>query len=163
MGTAGTVAGTVGDASEQTDSPVGHLHVLGQCQTKRIRCLRKRRAEVSHNTPCMLLTRCGSRCLCPWSTMVADVEAFVRSCRVCAGTKTNTHLRMVVQTFSEVSVTPFSHWDMDLISMPMSPGGHDLIATWVDRTSKTIVAQALKESVSTSQDLARLTFEVVCC
>jgi hypothetical protein len=47
--------------------------------------------------------------------------------------------------------------------MPMSRGGYDLIATWVDRTSETIVARALKESASTSQDLARLTFEAVCC
>jgi hypothetical protein len=70
---------------------------------------------------------------------------------------------MGVETFSDVPVTPFSHWAMDLISMPMSPGGHDLIAAWVDRTSKTIVARALKESASTSQDLARLTFEEVCC
>jgi hypothetical protein len=98
-----------------------------------------------------------------WPTMAADVEAFVRSCRVCAGAKTSTHLRMGVETFSAVPVTPFSHWAMDLISMPMSRGGYDLIATWVDRTSKTIVARALKESASTSQDLARLTFEAVCC
>jgi hypothetical protein len=87
----------------------------------------------------------------------------VRSCRVCAGAKTSTHLRMGVETFSDVPVTPFYHWAMDLISMPMSRGGHDLIATWEDRTSKTIVARALKESASTSQDLARLTFEAVCC
>ena len=98
-----------------------------------------------------------------WPTMAADVDAFVRSCRVCAGAKTSTHLRMGVETFSAVPVTPFSHWAMDLISMPMSRGGNDLIATWVDRTSKTIVARALKESASTSQDLARLTFESVCC
>jgi hypothetical protein len=87
----------------------------------------------------------------------------VSSCRVCDGVKTITHLRMGVETFSVVPVTSFSHWVMDLISMPMSRGGHDLIATWVDRTSKTIVTRALKESASTSQDLARLTFEVVCC
>jgi hypothetical protein len=74
-----------------------------------------------------------------WPTMAADVEAFVRSCRVCAGAKTSTHLRMGVETFSAVPVTPFSHWAMDLISMPMSRGGYDLIATWVDRTSKTII------------------------
>jgi hypothetical protein len=61
MGTAGSVAGTVVDASEQTDSPVGHLHVLGQWQTKRMGCLRKRRAEASHSTPCMMLPRCGSK------------------------------------------------------------------------------------------------------
>jgi hypothetical protein len=93
-----------------------------------------------------------------WPTMTADVEAFVRSCRVCAGAKTSTHLHMVVETFSVVPVTPFSHWAMDLIAMSMSRGGNDLIATWVDRTSKTIVDRALKESASTSQDLTRLTF-----
>jgi hypothetical protein len=71
-----------------------------------------------------------------WPTMVADVEAFVRSRRVCVGTKTSTHLRMGVETFSVVPVTTFSHWSMDLISMSMSRGGYDLIATWVDRTSR---------------------------
>jgi hypothetical protein len=41
MGTSASAAGTVSDDSEQSDSPVGHLHVLGQCQTKRTGCLRK--------------------------------------------------------------------------------------------------------------------------
>ena len=82
---------------------------------------------------------------------------------MCAGAKTSTHLRMGVETFSVVPVTPFSHWVMHLISMSMSRGENDLIATWVDRTFKTIDARALKESASTSQDLARLTFETVCC
>ena len=68
-----------------------------------------------------------------------------------------------VETFNTVPVTPFSHWVMDLISMTMSRGGHDLIVTWVDRTSKTIVTKDLKESESTSQDLTRLTFEEFCC
>jgi hypothetical protein len=45
----------------------------------------------------------------------------------------------------------------------MSREGHDLIATWVDRTSKTIVVRVLKESASTSLDLVRLTIEEVCC
>ena len=88
-----------------------------------------------------------------WPTMTADVEAFVHSCRVCAGVKTNTHLRMGVETFSDVPVTSFSHWDMDLISMPMSRGGHDLIATWVDRTSKTIVAPGDSPGLSKSLHL----------
>ena len=82
----------------------------------------------------------------------------MRSCRVCAGAKTSTHLRLGVETFGAVPVKLVSSWAMDLISMPMPRGGHDLIAKWVDRTSKTIVAKALKESASTSQDLARLTF-----
>ncbi len=35
---------------------------------------------------------------------------------------------------------------------------------WIElQESKTIVSRALKESASTSQDLARLTFEEVCC
>ena len=98
-----------------------------------------------------------------WPTMSADVDAFVRSCRECVGAKTSTHFRMGVETLNAVSVTPFSRWVMGLMSMPMSRGGNDLIETWVDRTSKTIVDRALKESVSTSQDLTRLTFETVCC
>ena len=61
MGTAASAAGTVSDDSQQTDSPVGHLHVLGQWQTRRTGCLRKQQAEASHGTPCMLLPRCGSK------------------------------------------------------------------------------------------------------
>ena len=61
MGTAGSVSGTVGDASGQIDSQIGHLQVLGQWQTKRTACLRKRQAEAARSTPCMLLPRCGSK------------------------------------------------------------------------------------------------------
>jgi hypothetical protein len=42
---------------------------------------------------------------------------------------------------------------MDPISMPFSKDGNDLIATWVDRTSKMIVANALEGQHSTAADL----------
>ena len=61
MGTTGRVAGAAGEDSGQTDSTVGHLHVLGQCQAKRTTSFRKRQAEAPHSTPCMLLPRCGSK------------------------------------------------------------------------------------------------------
>ena len=40
--------------------------------------------------------------------------------------------------------------------------GNDLIATWVDWTSKMIVAKALEGQHSTAADLARFTFETIC-
>jgi IS30 family transposase len=82
---------------------------------------------------------------------------------VCAGEKAGNHRRLGMDTYSEIPLYPFRHWSMDLISMPVSKQGNDLIVTWVDRTSKTIVARALKESDSSSSTLAKLTFEAVCC
>ena len=68
-----------------------------------------------------------------------------------------------MDAYSEIPLYPFTQWSMDLISMPPSKQGNDLIVTWVDRTSKTIVARALKESESSSVNLAKLTFEAICC
>ena len=59
---------------------------------------------------------------------------------------------------------PFSHWAMDMIGpMPRSKSGNDLIVTWVDRTSKMIVAEAIQSGKSSSRDLAELTFKHICC
>ena len=98
-----------------------------------------------------------------WPTLARDVAHFCRSCRVCAGAKAGNHRRLGMDAYSEIPLYPFSHWSMDLISMPVSKQGNDLIVTWVDRTSKTIVARALKESDSSTSTLAKLTFEAVCC
>ena len=68
-----------------------------------------------------------------------------------------------MDTYSEIPLYPFTQWGMDLISMSPSKRGNDLIVTWVDRTSKTIVARALEESESSSVNLAKLTFEAICC
>ena len=52
---------------------------------------------------------------------------------------------------------------MDLVGpMPKSKAGNEWIVTWVDQTSKTIVAAAAKEPTS-SDNLARLTFKETCC
>ena len=68
-----------------------------------------------------------------------------------------------MDAYSEIPLYPFTQWSMDLISIPPSKQGNDLIVTWVDRTSKTIVARVLKESESSSVNLAKLTFEAICC
>jgi hypothetical protein len=53
---------------------------------------------------------------------------------------------------------------MDLIGpLPKSRAGNDLIITWVDRTSKMIVARALRQGDSSARKLADLTFEAICC
>ena len=51
---------------------------------------------------------------------------------------------------------------MDLIAMPVSKRGNDLIFTWVYRRSKTIVARAFEEIESSAVSLAKLTFETIC-
>ena len=98
-----------------------------------------------------------------WPSLAKDVAHFCRSCRVCAGAKSSNQRRLGVDAYSEIPLYPFTQWSMDLISMPPSKQGNDLIVTWVDRTSKTIVARALKESESSSVNLAKLTFEAICC
>ena len=53
---------------------------------------------------------------------------------------------------------------MDLIGpLPKSRSGNDLIVTWVDRTSKVIVAKAIRQGNSSAKALAELTFEAICC
>ena len=53
---------------------------------------------------------------------------------------------------------------MDLIGLlPKTKQGHEWIVTWVDRTSKTIVAAAAKDGATSAQHLAILTFRKICC
>jgi hypothetical protein len=53
---------------------------------------------------------------------------------------------------------------MDLIGpLPKSRSGNNLIVTRVDRTSKLIVARALRQGNSSAKVLADLTFEAICC
>jgi len=47
--------------------------------------------------------------------------------------------------------------------MPRSKDGNEWIVTWVDRTSKTIVAAAAAHKHTSTEDLAQLTFKEICC
>jgi hypothetical protein len=99
-----------------------------------------------------------------WPNLFRDVAHFVRSCRTCATAKGSTGLRLGVDSFSSVPLQLFTHWSMDLIGpLPKSRSGNDLIVTWVDRTSKLIVAKALRQGNSSAKVLAELTFEAICC
>ncbi len=61
------------------------------------------------------------------------------------------HLRMGTDSHSFYTV--YESWSMDPISMPFSKDGNYRIATWVDRTSKIIVAKALEGQHFTAADL----------
>ena len=99
-----------------------------------------------------------------WPNLLRDVTHFVRSCKACAGAKSSPQLRLGVESYSSVPVQPFTHWSMDLIGpLPKSKLGNDMIATWVDRTSKMIVAAAFRSGQSSGRELAALTFKEVCC
>lgn len=99
-----------------------------------------------------------------WPSLYRDVAHFVRSCRVCATAKSSTHRPLGADVFSSVPERPFTQWAMDLIGpMPKSRAGHEWIVTWVDRTSKMIVAAALKTGACSGKDLADLTFKEICC
>ena len=99
-----------------------------------------------------------------WPNLFRDVAHFVRSCRTCATAKSSSGLRLGVDNFTSVPIQPFTHWSMDLIGpLPKSRSGNDLILTWVDRTSKLIVARALRQGNSSARVLADMTFEAICC
>jgi len=52
---------------------------------------------------------------------------------------------------------------MDLIGpLPTTKLGNNWIVTWVDRTTKTIVA-AVAKALTSKETLARLTFREICC
>ena len=98
-----------------------------------------------------------------WPHLYADVAHFVRTCKACIGAKSSSQARLGVESFSTVPDQPFTHWAMDLIGpMPKSKAGNDLIVTWVDRTSKTIVAEAIRSGKSSGRDLAALTMRHIC-
>ena len=99
-----------------------------------------------------------------WPSLYADVANFVRSCPTCIAAKSATNARLGVESFSSVPVQPFSHWAMDLIGpLPKTKMGNEWIVTWVDRTSKTIVAEAARTGRTSTKDLASMTFRHICC
>ena len=87
-----------------------------------------------------------------WPNLFADVAHFVRSCAVCAASKSSNQLRMGAESFSSIPLQPFTSWTMDPIGpLPVTKCGHTWIVTWVDRTSKMIVAAAAKEGQMSSE------------
>jgi hypothetical protein len=99
-----------------------------------------------------------------WPALYSDVAHFVRTCPACNAAKSSSQARFGVESFATVPDEPFSHWAMDMVGpMPRSKSGNDLIVTWVDRTSKMIVAEAIRSGQSSSRDLAELTFKHICC
>jgi len=73
-------------------------------------------------------------------------------------------LRMGTESFSSILLQPFTSWAMDLIRpLPATKSGHTWIVTWVDRTSKMMVAAAAKEGQISSEALALMTFREICC
>jgi len=78
-----------------------------------------------------------------WPGVHANVAHFVRTCKTCAASKSSNHQRLGTETYSAIPIQPFTSWGMDLIGpMPRSKDGNEWIVTWVDRTSKKIVAAA---------------------
>ena len=101
-----------------------------------------------------------------WPGLHADVAHFVRTCLTCAAVKPSNSLRMGYEehAFSSAPAQPFSHWAMDLVGpLPLSRAGNAYMVTWVDRTNKMIVAEALKATSTSAADLAHLMFRAICC
>jgi len=71
---------------------------------------------------------------------------------------------MDAESFSSILLQPFTSWAMDLIGpLPATTSGHTWIVTWVDHTSKMIVAAAAKEGQMSSEALVLMTFREICC
>jgi len=84
--------------------------------------------------------------------LFADVAHFLRSCNVCTASKSSNQLRMGAESFSAIPLQPFTSWAMDLIELlPASKKGNTWSVTWVDRTSKTIVAAAAADTDMSSE------------
>jgi len=99
-----------------------------------------------------------------WPGLHADVAHFVRTRKTCAASKRYNHQRLGTETYSAIPIQPFTSWAMDLIGpMPRSKDGNEWILTWVDRTSKTIVAAAAAHIHTSAEDLDKLTFKEICC
>ena len=98
-----------------------------------------------------------------WPGLHADVAQFVRSCPTCAASKGSKQQRLGIPQFSAIPLQPFTSWAMELIGpLPTTQLGNNWIVTWVDRTTKTIVAAAAAAPTS-KEFLARLTFREICC
>jgi len=68
------------------------------------------------------------------------------------------------KSYSAVPIQPFTSWAMDLIGpLPTTKLGHEWIVTWVDRTSKTIVAALAHSDRTSAEDTAALTFKEIGC
>jgi len=94
-----------------------------------------------------------------WPGLFADVAHFVLSCNVCAVSKSSNQLRMGADSFSAIPLQPFTSWAMDLIGpLHASKKESTWIVTWVDRTSKTIVASTAADTDMSSEAIALLTF-----
>jgi len=99
-----------------------------------------------------------------WPRFFADVAHFVRSCKTCAAAKSSNQKRVGAESYSAVPIQPFTSWAMDLIGpLPTTKLGHEWIMTWVDRTSKTIVAAPAHSDRTSAEDIAALTFKEISC
>jgi len=96
-----------------------------------------------------------------WPGLHADVSHFVRP--TCTASKGSNLQRLGIPQFSAIPVQPFTSWAMDLIGpLPTTKLGNNWIVTWVDRTTKTIIA-AVAKALTSKETLAQLTFREICC
>ena len=99
-----------------------------------------------------------------WPGLFADVAHFVRSCSVCAASKSSNQLCMGTESFPAIPLQPFTSWAMDLIGpLPASKKGKTWIVSWVDRMSKTIVSAVTADKDMSSEAIALLTICKICC
>jgi len=100
-----------------------------------------------------------------WTGIANDISHFVHSCTVCAAAKSSNQLHLGTEFFLAVPLQPFTSWAMDLIGpLPPTKKGHKWIETWVDPSSKMILAaDAAADGQMTAEKLALLTFKEICC
>jgi len=78
-------------------------------------------------------------------TQIFPSQRILRLCKFLADYN---HQRLGTETYSAIPIQPFTSWAKDLIGpMPRSNDGNEWIVTWMDRTSKTIVAAAAAQNI----------------
>ena len=100
-----------------------------------------------------------------WPRIFANVAHFVRSCKTCAAAKSSNQKRIGAESYSAVPTPPSTSWAMDHLigPLPTTKLRHKWIVTWVDLTSKTIVAAPAHSDKTSAEDIAALTFKEISC
>jgi len=98
-----------------------------------------------------------------WPWLCADVALSVCLCFTCAALKSGNHQWLGFLQCSAIPVQLFTSWAMTMIGpLPTTQLGNNWIVTWIDQTTKTIVAAAAAAPTS-KKTLTRLTFWEICC
>ena len=98
-----------------------------------------------------------------WCGMECDVKRFVAGCELCQVNKVETAAPQGPLQPLPIPTLCWEHTKMDLIAhLPLTPAGHDAIATFVDRLLKYVHFIPCSGKITT-EELAHLFIRMVVC